>query len=318
MSEYLCEPCKYMTNNKKDYKKHITTKKHTILIQEEYSKKKYICSCGNKYKHNSCLIRHQKKCIIYLSDKTGHLKAQEYEKHIGIAEDLINEIIIIQKEKTEILQKHLEDKEKRISELTNELIKKHDDSLCNNNLNKSITNTVNNQQNNTFNINITNNFVFALNEKFPHALTYNDFLKMLENSVGDLTRMNNKPSFIDQISNMICEKMSQLNDSDRPLHYIESNGENGFYLKQDGQWDKTTNEEVGNKIQITAKSISKIRNNQWENILNSGNVSEKTNDAWLKYVKHVTQEITPDDLEKNITKLKKATSLKSKVLQNLK
>lgn len=317
MSEFICETCKYLTTNRKDYKKHIRTKKHTFLVLEEYTKKNFICSCGNKYKHYNSLLRHQKGCISNQTDKDGYFKEQEYKKHLGITNDLMNEIINIHKEQTNLLQKSLEDKEKRINELTNEITKKQEMVITNNTSNNSNNTINNNQQNNTFNINITNNFVFALNEKFPDALTYNDFLKMLENSVGDLTQMANKPSFIDQISNMVCKKMSELNDSDRPLHYIEGNGENSFYLKQDGQWDKTTNEEVGNKLEITAKCISKIRNDQWEDILNSGNVSEKMNDNWIKYVKHVTQEVTPDDIAKNITKLKKATSLKSKALQKI-
>jgi hypothetical protein len=314
MPEFICNSCKFVTSNKKDYKKHIKTKKHYNMIMKAYETNKYICSCGNTYKYKNNLSRHQSSCNTHLNCDNESLQLKEYEKHLNNKEVLMNEIITIHKEKADLLQKTLEDKEKRINELTNEITKKQEVIISNNNNSNTVNN---NQQNNTFNINITNNFVFALNEKFPHALTYNDFLQLLENSIGDLTQMANKPSFIDQISNMICMKMSELNDSDRPLHYIEGNGENSFYLKQDGQWDKTTNEEVGNKLEITAKCISKIRNNQWEDILNSGNVSEKTNDNWLKYVKHVTQEVTPYELAKNITKLKKATILKSKALQIL-
>lgn len=312
MNTFFCDTCKYVTSSKKDYNKHIKTQKHIEFLNFS---KAFICLCGNKYDYRKNLMRHQKCCLFYLNNDND-IEIKIYEKCIKQTDGLISQIITIQKEKEEILQKHLEDKEKRINELTNEL---NQSLIVSKYSNKQHSNKkiINNQQNNTYNINITNNYTFALNEKFPDALTYNDFLKMLENSVGDLTRMANKPSFIDQISNMICEKMSQLDDSDRPLHYIEGNGETGFYLKQDGQWDKTTNEEVGNKIQTTAKCISKIRNMQWEDILNSGNVSEKVSDDWIKYVKHVTQEVTQDELQKNILKLKRATILKGKSLQLL-
>ena len=322
MSAFKCKECDFLTQNRKDYNRHIQTKKHLKVVTSINNEVVvYKCICSNEYKYKNNFIRHQKICPIFNNNNNNNendnLKLKVYEKQVEKTEELMNQIIIVQKEKEDILQKHLEDKEKRISELTNELNQTLTVQKPINH--KLITKkTINNQQNNTYNINITNNnYIFALNEKFPDALTYNDFLKILENSVGDLTRMANKPSFIDQISNMICEKMLQLDDSDRPLHYIEGNGETGFYLKQDGQWDKTTNEEVGNKIQITAKCISKIRNTQWEDILNSGNVTDQVNDNWIKYVKHITQEVTPDELQKNILKLKKATILKGKSLQNL-
>lgn len=318
MYRFNCEECDFYTNNRKDYKRHIETKKHIKIVSITPNINNYRCICNNEYKYKNNLIRHQTSCIKFKDIRQSIIQSnnsEEYNNNDSLKNnELINHIINLHKEKEEILQKHLEDKDKIICELS-----KHSNSLSKNknSLLKETNNTINNQQNNTFNINITNNFVFALNEKFPDALTYNDFLDLLENSVGDLTRMPNKPSFIDQISNLICEKMSQLDDSNRPLHYIEGNGENSFYLKQDGQWDKTTNEEVGNKLQSTAKCISKIRNTQWESILNSGNVSDKINNDWMKYVKHITQEVTQDDLTKNILKLKKATILKTKTLQNL-
>ena len=75
--KYYCEKCDYNTNDRKDWKKHILTRKHKM--DKNYTKKseksandntmihliephKYICSiCNRSYKFNSGLSRHMKK-----------------------------------------------------------------------------------------------------------------------------------------------------------------------------------------------------------------------------------------------------------------
>ena len=67
---YFCEKCNFKTDNKTDYKRHLTTPKHqnnTILIINDNEKTqknvKLICLCGNEYKYKSGLCAHKKKCI---------------------------------------------------------------------------------------------------------------------------------------------------------------------------------------------------------------------------------------------------------------
>lgn len=72
--EYCCEKCYYNTSNKFDYKKHCETIKHknailAMAIAEksmdlsQKSQHEYTCECGKKYKDNSGLWRHKKRCI---------------------------------------------------------------------------------------------------------------------------------------------------------------------------------------------------------------------------------------------------------------
>jgi hypothetical protein len=66
---YMCIVCDYNTPNKKDYAKHCSTDKHSILTNtykngicpKIYN---YICTCGKIYKHRQSLHTHSKKCII--------------------------------------------------------------------------------------------------------------------------------------------------------------------------------------------------------------------------------------------------------------
>ena len=65
---YYCCNCDLDTKNLKDYKRHLTTKKHFFLTPKKtpkgVSKKvsRFICDCGNRYEHSSDLSKHILKC----------------------------------------------------------------------------------------------------------------------------------------------------------------------------------------------------------------------------------------------------------------
>ena len=60
---FYCEKCDFDTCNKKDYTRHLKTKKHLSNDFQCTLPKKthYDCSCGKSYKHHSGLWRHKKK-----------------------------------------------------------------------------------------------------------------------------------------------------------------------------------------------------------------------------------------------------------------
>jgi hypothetical protein len=63
---YCCEKCIYDTYNKKDFTKHLATKKHLKMISnnnvEIITNSIYHCICNKKYKHMSSLCKHKKHC----------------------------------------------------------------------------------------------------------------------------------------------------------------------------------------------------------------------------------------------------------------
>ena len=298
MKNFICGNCPFITRNKFDYIRHLKTKKHlSQQFDSEIVNKCYTCSCGKTYKHKPSLIRHQSCCYAYSS-------LIENENTI-----LYKKINDLENEKKESDKKILEKLETKVEELQKILLLN-----TNNNQIQTIHNTTTNHTTNNNLINFNFNYVFALNQKFPEALTMSEFMKLVEDSLGDLTKMSTRPSFIDQVSGILCNKISELNTQVRPLHYIETKDGNSFYINEDGQWDKTTNEVVTNRLKYSARSISKIRNDQWEEKLNSGEEQTQTSDRWVKYVKHVTTEITPEDLEKGIKRLKKVTKLNKELL----
>lgn len=63
--KYSCQSCYYFTSNKTDYDRHLLTKKHISVINNENNEeeiKKIICKCGKEYKSRQGLFQHKKKC----------------------------------------------------------------------------------------------------------------------------------------------------------------------------------------------------------------------------------------------------------------
>jgi hypothetical protein len=62
---FLCEKCEYITNNKKDFSKHMLTPKHKNETNETILKQKspeHECNCGDVFNSRTTLWRHKKKC----------------------------------------------------------------------------------------------------------------------------------------------------------------------------------------------------------------------------------------------------------------
>jgi hypothetical protein len=63
-NKFYCEKCDYGCYNKSDYNKHLSTRKHIILINPNKNSPKvaniYECICGKIYKHASSLCGHKK------------------------------------------------------------------------------------------------------------------------------------------------------------------------------------------------------------------------------------------------------------------
>lgn len=63
---FKCENCDYSTSSKRDYEKHLSTRKHLsgnkyVKIQPK-SPLPFSCECGRTYKHRGSLYNHRKKC----------------------------------------------------------------------------------------------------------------------------------------------------------------------------------------------------------------------------------------------------------------
>tara|TARA_Y100000992_G_C20902634_1_gene321664 strand:- start:207 stop:548 length:342 start_codon:yes stop_codon:yes gene_type:complete len=61
--EYKCDNCNYMTHNKKDYKRHLKTKKHLRGGGKIPKPTVFTCEiCNRDYKSNAALYKHKQNC----------------------------------------------------------------------------------------------------------------------------------------------------------------------------------------------------------------------------------------------------------------
>jgi len=66
---YTCEQCNYKTSNKKDYGRHLLTRKHTMelngnCMETQKPQVLHVCSrCNKEYATKSGLWKHEKKCV---------------------------------------------------------------------------------------------------------------------------------------------------------------------------------------------------------------------------------------------------------------
>jgi hypothetical protein len=202
---YSCLICDFNTCNKKDYRRHLYTIKHKKMETQGFSIQKelktpYSCSlCDKKYKDNSGLWRHKKKCTGYIECINEFPTNENYE---------LKEIIkCLMKENTDM------------KNLMVEVIK------------NGTHNTINtNSHNKTFNLQI------FLNETCKNAMNIMEFADSVKLQLTDLENVG-KLGFVDGISNIIVKNLKALDVEKRPVHCTDYKRE-VLYIKDDNKWEK--------------------------------------------------------------------------------
>ena len=71
---FVCESCDFKCCKQNEYKRHLETNKHKMVINGNKKtpiseQQNFNCICGNTYKYLPGLARHKRTCIIYKSSK---------------------------------------------------------------------------------------------------------------------------------------------------------------------------------------------------------------------------------------------------------
>jgi len=277
---YNCIKCNYFTKYKRDYNKHLKTKKHNYANIEQNANQ---CPFCNKiYSSSSNLWKHKRNCNIELINKSDEsLHELKSEK---IPEQNQNEMIYELIKQNKELQVFLMEQNNKIMELT-----KNQTTIINQN------NTTNN--NNQFNLN------FFLNEQCKNALNIQDFLDNIQLNVADI-EATGRLGYVNGISRILINKLKELDVYTRPLHCTDYKRET-IYIKDKDIWEKEPNEKPKLKqiVKIVAKkNLRQLPAWQEENP-DFKDVATAKNDEFVKISLSCLGSSTPEDDEKDTNKI---------------
>jgi hypothetical protein len=226
---FLCKDCDFSSCNKKDYNRHIQTKKHIFNVSQCFSiektpKNPYECNCGKIYKDNSGLWRHKKNC-----------KAKEESDNETTDKDQL--ILMLIKQNSDLIKESTEFKNIIIAQNTStqnmmmEVIKTGTH-------NTNITTT--NSHNKAFNLN------FFLNETCKDAMNIMDFIDSIKLQLNDLEKVG-ELGYVEGISNIIVKNLKELDVNKRPVHCTDKKRET-MYIKDENRWEKDEEKKKLHKV----------------------------------------------------------------------
>jgi hypothetical protein len=238
--KFSCENCDYNTSNKKDYNKHILTRKHinrtelNNLEQEKGEPEKFICkNCNKTYKARNSLWYHEQKCkeneyilnqintdslINDPSNNIIQLLIKENSDFKNIIMEVIKSNTELQKQNQDF-QKHMVDVCQKIQPTT---------------INSNNVNTTNNTTNKIFNLQ------FFLNEECKDAMNMSEFINSIQLKISDLENIG-KVGYVEGMSNIIIKHLNDTDINKRPVHCSDAKRET-LYIKEENKWEKDTQE----------------------------------------------------------------------------
>ncbi len=242
MSEFECKECDYKTSNRKDFKKHIETKKHqynkyNTCTTKLPSERNMVCPCGKSYNHRASLYNHKKHCKIVVQSCMGENTI--VGDKINITTDMFVKLMNDNQDMIKIIKEQQQQINAIIPKIGN---------VTTNNMTTNMTN-------NNFNLN------FFLNEKCKDALNISEFIESLKITLEDL-QYSRSNGLVQGISNVMIRGLKELDIYKRPIHCTDVKRDT-MYIKDKEKWEKDdTREKMRNTI---IKIANKERNaiNSW-------------------------------------------------------
>ena len=298
---FFCEKCAFISSNRKDYNRHLLTRKHLNnynlnQIEPKNTQKTQLhnCSqCNKTYSNKSSLWYHSKKCtLISPEDSNKSINTFTPELFIEILKEnkeIQNVLIEQNKELQNKLLEQNAEHHKQIIELAN----------------KQSTNTTNNTTNNNTTNNTQFNLQFFLNETCKDAMNIADFINSLQVQIADLEKTG-RLGYVEGISGIFLRGLKELDYTMRPIHCTDLKRET-VYVKAENSWEKDDDEKAKLKLaiqRVARKNLRTLPKWQEENpdfrILDT-----KENDDYLKIALNSMGGQTDEQHEKYIEKIVK-------------
>ena len=280
-TKFYCKKCDFLTSNKKDFNRHLLTRKHkkTQKREKKIRNVEFKCNyCDKIYKYKSGLCRHNKKCQMNPENFCG--------KNGNVTQKLPSEANL-KKGTTLSEKKEKQDDDISLKELLMQQLKQQNDTI--ELLKQSIeTNTkmmpkIGNNNNNTISINV------FLNEQCKNAMNLTDFINQVQVSLEDLQYSKNN-GFIEGVTNIFTKQLKDLKPTERPIHCSDKKRLQ-FYVKEDDKWSKDANNEKLDETiyNIKMKQTSKLTD--WEKLHPNYAQDPKLLNEWQQILNSMTEDI---------------------------
>ncbi len=291
---FQCEKCDFITSNKKDYKRHISSVKHIRRVLETGASNKWgknleFTQQENAFKNQvfTCKTLQHKGVgggcdaneaigggggglsngVGYICENCGHT----YQSKSGIWKHKKRcDTATVNKESGDnALKTMMFDMIKNNQEFQNKVI----EMMCVNSVAASAavasgmpihseTTNSNNFNGTNYSHNKTFNLQFFLNEQCKDAMNISDFVSSITLKLSDLDGFG-KLGYVEGISKIIIDNLRDTDIYKRPVHCSDAKRET-LYVKDDNRWEREgpENEKMTNAVRmIEHKNISLI--NEW-------------------------------------------------------
>ena len=245
---FFCEKCNYKCSKQSVYNKHILTRKHEMMTNDDkkmsHSNK---CECGKYLSSRQALSRHKKICNKnIIKTENDNQKDNSIEELRTIEPQVILELLKQNCEFKELLLEQQQENQKlqnRIIETENKLL----DAVK-----EGKTINYNTTTHNKFNLNL------FLNEQCKDAMNISDFINNMILSVEDL-KNTGKLGYIDGITKIFTDKLRELDTYARPMHCTDLKRET-LYIKNNDKWTKDTDDKDRIKTAIECVANKNLNN----------------------------------------------------------
>ena len=232
---FNCESCNFVTTCKRDYQRHILTRKHLdgggtavtpIKISDGYS-----CPCCQKaFKSRTSVYKHTPLCNTVIQSSTPpaqpstspSIPSGTTEPQISddMTKNIMNMMMMMFHQNSELHSKMME------------MYKNGGTSNSHNTTNNMANNTINNSNNNnnTFNMNL------FLNEKCKDAMNMKDFVNSIQLNLTDLENVETM-GYVEGMSKILIDNLQKTDVYKRPVHCSDVKRET-LYVKDDDKWER--------------------------------------------------------------------------------
>ena len=218
--KFHCEKCDYRCCYLSDWNKHLSTRKHKMVVNgsklSKKSEKKYFCECGKSYSHDSGYYRHKKTCTFINEEKDNNNNNNNSSGNGGnvVTTEMFMELM-------KVVVKQGEQQNNFQNKIVEEIIPKIGNTNCHNTTNNTT---------NKFNMN------FFLNETCKDAIPLVEFISNLKLTVEDLDNTG-KEGLVKGLTDIITKGLNELDITKRPIHCSDIKRET-LYIKNEDKWIK--------------------------------------------------------------------------------